>query len=34
MGGYDPTLNDDEIILSIKVLITKEFKLQIKNYQS
>ena len=34
MGGYDPTMNDDEIIEQVKVLITKEFKLQIKNYQN
>ena len=34
MGGYDPTMNDDEIAQSIKILITKEFKLQIKNYQN
>ena len=34
MGGYDPTMIDDEIIEQVKILITKEFKLQIKNYRN
>lgn len=33
MGGYDPTMSDDEIMEQVKELIIKEYMLQIANYQ-